>query len=336
MICFNKKLLLLRLLLFIGWCKLASLSQLQWLNNTAQDFRVNNTGKSFQRDQRSLSEAKFIPWPHAKIFDGYLESGVWVAGNMKFMKKRLEQDFDSLDTIQDYAIRDGIFFPKPGYPKFHIYSSDEAISCFKGKKIFFTGDSYMVQMFIGLSEILLGQPSNEEIKNGKHRDEVFAAAEHSLKKRLGGSSVVKFLYYHCHLSDCTCVNGEMIDDESWKSGDALIASIYIHYKNLHINDPLLVENYAKETAYFFENKEEKKLTWISGLSFRKPFNSSVVMMNLKAIEEAKKHDVPLVDIFSMTEMCVAANCSTDGGHKSRYVNRMKAQMLLNNLCNLSR
>jgi hypothetical protein len=296
----------------------------------------NNSSHSIstESNHRLLSgNVKFVAWPHARVFDGYLESGVWIAGDTDAMKEHLNQDFDSLDSIQEYALRDGIFFPsRADFPKFHIFSSAEAVSCFQGKKIFLSGDSYMVQMYIALSEILLGEPSNEDIKNGKYRDEVFVSAESSLKKHLDIDTHVKFLYYHCHLSDYTCMNGEMIDDEIWKSADAFIPSVYIHYKGLHINDPLMIDNYGKETAYFFKNKEEKKLTWVPGVSFRKPFNSSVVLLNLKAIEEAKKQEVPLLDVFTMTEMCAATNCSTDGGHKSRYVNRMKVQMLLNNLC----
>lgn len=284
---------------------------------------------------KSSAVVEFVPYPHQRIFDGYLEEGVWVAGDLSFMAERLNQNFDSLDSIQSNAIKDGIFFPSQrDFPKFHIFSASEAGSCFEGKNIFVSGDSYMMQMFIGLADILLNRPHNEEIKNGKHREDILVSSEESLKLLFGKKTSVKFLYYQCHLNDFTCLNGIMIDDETWKTGDAFITSVAIHYKGLHILDPLLVDHYGMEVGHFFQTAKEKKLSWVTGVSYRKPYNQSVVQINFKAYEEAKKAQVPLLDIFTMSEMCVLANCSTEGGHKSRYVNRMKAQFLLNNLCSI--
>ena len=44
---------------------------------------------------------------------------------------------------------------------------------------------------------------------------------------------------------------------------------------------------------------------------------------------------PFLDVFQLTDSCNAANCSYDGGHRSRFVNRFKAQLLLNTLCEYS-
>jgi hypothetical protein len=41
---------------------------------------------------------------------------------------------------------------------------------------------------------------------------------------------------------------------------------------------------------------------------------------------------PFIDVFQLTRACYMKNCSYDGGHRSRYVNRFKAQLLLNTLC----
>ena len=48
--------------------------------------------------------------------------------------------------------------------------------------------------------------------------------------------------------------------------------------------------------------------------------------------EGVKTRPPCMDFFHMTTACKFANCSADGGHRSRFVNRMKAQMLLNMMC----
>lgn len=34
----------------------------------------------------------------------------------------------------------------------------------------------------------------------------------------------------------------------------------------------------------------------------------------------------------MLQSCYMENCSSDGGHRARFVNRWKAQLLLNMLC----
>ena len=44
---------------------------------------------------------------------------------------------------------------------------------------------------------------------------------------------------------------------------------------------------------------------------------------------------PFLDTYQMTRSCIFSNCTFDGGHKSRFVNRMKAQLLLNTLCEYS-
>mmetsp|Transcript_10113 Transcript_10113/g.16925 ORF Transcript_10113/g.16925 Transcript_10113/m.16925 type:complete len:152 (-) Transcript_10113:1220-1675(-) len=45
--------------------------------------------------------------------------------------------------------------------------------------------------------------------------------------------------------------------------------------------------------------------------------------------------VRYLDFFQLTSTCIADNCTYDGGHRSRYVNRWKAQLLLNTLCEFS-
>ena len=41
---------------------------------------------------------------------------------------------------------------------------------------------------------------------------------------------------------------------------------------------------------------------------------------------------PFLDVYPLMRSCTMANCSYDGIHRSRYVNRWKAQLLLNTLC----
>jgi hypothetical protein len=42
-----------------------------------------------------------------------------------------------------------------------------------------------------------------------------------------------------------------------------------------------------------------------------------------------------LDFYQPTDACKWKNCSVDGDHRSRFVNRWKAQLLLNTLCTYS-
>jgi len=39
-----------------------------------------------------------------------------------------------------------------------------------------------------------------------------------------------------------------------------------------------------------------------------------------------------MDVFQLTGTCYFDNCTSDGGHRARFVNRWKAQLLLNTIC----
>jgi hypothetical protein len=45
-----------------------------------------------------------------------------------------------------------------------------------------------------------------------------------------------------------------------------------------------------------------------------------------------KYNFRFLDFFQLTKSCTMKNCSADGGHGARFVNRWKAQLLLNTLC----
>lgn len=46
-------------------------------------------------------------------------------------------------------------------------------------------------------------------------------------------------------------------------------------------------------------------------------------------------DVRYLDFFQLTMSCLFDNCTYDGGHRARYVNRWKAQLFLNTICEYS-
>lgn len=101
----------------------------------------------------------------------------------------------------------------------------------------------------------------------------------------------------------------------------------------------------QEINTFLDNGIERghqDIIWVSGPSYQ----TSMVPLayqesNHKMIEvyynllpnlAPQNKDHPYLDVFQLTQACHMENCSYDGGHRSRYVNRWKAQMLLNTLC----
>eukprot|EP01035_Chromulina_nebulosa_P018619 gene18619-24351_t len=240
-----------------------------------------------------------------------------------------------MDNIQTHAVKEGIFKPSiKNFPKYHIYSSDEANSCVYGRTILFSGDSYMVQMFIGFADILLDQPVNDEIISGKMRNDLFKEVLESLKKLFGSKTTIDFLYYHCHLEDFECAHEAMAADIAMlNEADVFITNIAIHYKALHINDPNMIENYGKELQDYFIKYKDMKITWATGPSYHKPTASSTIL-NLNSMDIAKENGIPFIDIYTLTDSCNWSNCSSDGGHRARFVNRMKAQMFLNDICSI--
>ena len=80
-------------------------------------------------------------------------------------------DLLSPDAIQARAFEETICVPesKAGLSKLHLFSTLEARTCLSNVTVALTGDSYSRQLFIGLSEILLANPSNDHIRNGSQR-----------------------------------------------------------------------------------------------------------------------------------------------------------------------
>ena len=52
----------------------------------------------------------------------------------------------------------------------------------------------------------------------------------------------------------------------------------------------------------------------------------------RLLPQLNQYDLRFLDYFQVTHSCFFDNCTSDGGHRSRFVNRWKAQLLLNTLC----
>jgi hypothetical protein len=85
----------------------------------------------------------------------------------------------ALDPIQNAAYTDGICLPVNS--SLHVFSMVEAIECLIS--VIISGDIYTHQLFIGLADILLGRPPNNEIRNQTFRLELIERSNAELAAR---------------------------------------------------------------------------------------------------------------------------------------------------------
>ena len=102
--------------------------------------------------------------------------------------------------------------------------------------------------------------------------------------------------------------------------------------------------YMKNLATFIAAMKRSKvpLVWATGGAYvneRIPDefkdnmkNAIHFQLNVESVEYLRSQGIPFVDTYHLTSGCLWSNCTTDGSHKSRFVERMKAQILMNHLC----
>eukprot|EP01034_Spumella_vulgaris_P043678 gene43678-54265_t len=268
---------------------------------------------------------------------------------------------NKLDLVQESALIDGIFLAHPNNVtgsastahrstnKVHIFSSSETRTCLRDKRIVLAGDSYMKQMFIGLGDILLNDPSNRFIWGKQIRLETF----NNTRRRLNNLSHinVQFEFESISYKDITSFMRIFNDSLSLlQQTDAFVVNSLVHHFNLHINGSMEVEaaRYMESMSTLFRSSlaHNIPLTWATGPSYDlskvPPEYRAVTLkrptddINRQTMQLASGDDtrIPVLDFFTLTRACEWSNCTADGGHRARFVNRMKAQMLLNNLCRI--
>ena len=276
----------------------------------------------------------FIPHPHRAIAES-LQSPFqckWITGAPP----------SGSDKIQAAAYKEGMCVDPSGNYPLHVFSTAEARQCLHHRKIAFSGDSYEVQFYIGLADILIGNPENDEITGSAKRQIVF-------KHRVGGMSKlrpdlqVEFVcteQYMCYglsvktaLKNCAACLAQ-------HAADVLVIGTTVHLFQIPSSQSVRPTDFVlDEISDFFDSPSVPNLLWNTGPSYRQgdlfyPLNDTDRMAAVVShvYPLAQQHNLPILDFFSMTAACVWKNCSTDGGHRARFVNRWKGQMLLNMLC----
>ena len=248
-----------------------------------------------------------------------------------------------LDFTQQNAYKEGICIPPPLNDTIHIFSSAEAIECLSSKtqqrdiRIFLSGDSYMKQLYIGLADILLSKhiKGGTEIIGSIHRNEVLSTAQNVMdRRRKKKDAAFPIIRYECEVE---CYGREALDkcakciksysgNKSRSSEDVWIVGIGVH---TYLRLERQVDETLQEILQFLDTDEVLNRT-----IYVSPPAGKTEPVYLDLLSDVAPSNVahPFLDVFQLTKSCKHENCSFDGGHRSRYVNRWKAQMLLNMLC----
>lgn len=132
---------------------------------------------------------RFIPYPHKTLGSGIDLQCQWETRPVA-QDNNLSEETSSLDFTQRNAYTEGICIPPSLNDTLHIFSTAEAVECLSSGvqhrdiKLLISGDSYMKQLYIGLVDILLSKPINndEEIMGAKHRDKFINIAQAEMEK----------------------------------------------------------------------------------------------------------------------------------------------------------
>lgn len=298
----------------------------------------------------------FIPFPHHT-----LEINPECLWKTDASTNNYENDTscDDVDRVQKDTLRDGFCEPLPKEEKnIHIFSTQQALMCLGGKHLVFGGDSFAMQLFFGLADILLSNQhqSDVEITNGWHRVGFLRNTSKVFQDLYDVNPtkypMVEFVEcnssYHvagCYGSggqgyqfsrDCSACLNDFIQE---KDGDVVVISSAIHIiaqynQSEAINQVLQFLNISNQAIYASMpglNTDQLTFDYVkNGYDYEKDGWNFYASILPHVAPRSPQH--PLLDFFHLSKSCQWENCTNDGYHRARFVNRWKAQILLNTIC----
>ena len=315
------------------------------LNDNHQAIGSSSTLPVLSQQQMRHSSVKFIPYPHKTLGSSDSIKCEW--------ETRSNYNTPHLDFTQRNAYTEGICFPPSLSNTMHIFSSDEAIQCLSSKiqqrdiRVILAGDSYMKQMYIGLADILLSKHIHEdkEMKDKIQRSKFLAEAQDWMINRRETNETFPFVQYLCEeecygkkaLEKCSqCINNNtrVGKDDVW------VVGVGIH---IYARSNKQVDFTVKKIQQFLETEQDYKRTiYVSPPHFFYREDHPTQSKNMERVYQGLLPNVapnkpahPFLDVYQLTKSCTWGNCTSDGSHRSRFVNRWKAQLLLNTLCEVN-
>ncbi len=288
--------------------------------------------------QRSV---KFIPYPHRTLGSGDSIKCEW---ETRPINNNSSASSELLDFTQRNALTEGVCIPPSLSNTIHIFSSDEAIQCLSSNiqqrdiRVILSGDSYMKQLYIGLTDILLSKhiSNDKEIMDNVQRSNMLSTARYWMKRRYETNATFPFVQFRCGeecygskiLDTCSqCITNLSMSSDVWVVGVGI--HIYERAKNDHVNETV------EEIQQFLQREEEghyhRTIIYVSPPAG--PMERVYQGLLPDLAPENPSH--PFLDVYQLTKSCTMENCTYDGSHRSRFVNRWKAQLLLNTLCEVN-
>jgi hypothetical protein len=280
---------------------------------------------------------------------------VWTTRSLDDLPSSFEPD-----VIQSAAFSEGICVPEETrFAKLHVFSAIEARACLSPTmqnasniSVVIAGDSYNMQLFIGLADILLAitRTSNVQIVRGYQRKAVLEETKNALQGRRRADpsfprSNVKFVCDRACYGDrirfwetCSeCINAFTEKNEHV----AAVVGAGIHIMQ-HVGKNAFSEILnllLKANRIIFNSMPSYQTEKIPPMyrnashhTDKNHFYESTLSLIRSQNETGQQ---PFIDFYQLTRSCFMENCSYDGGHRSRYVNRWKAQLLLNTICSVT-
>ena len=125
----------------------------------------------------TTGSVRFVPFPHNRLGYGMDAACDWkaLALNDPLAQSLLGQNsLTPPDAIQRAALKHSICVPRNETlrSRLHLFSTKEAKQCLANVTLMIAGDSYNKQLFIGLADILIGDPTNKKILGSQRRTKI--------------------------------------------------------------------------------------------------------------------------------------------------------------------
>eukprot|EP01135_Chromosphaera_perkinsii_P001531 Nk52_evm1s207 gene=Nk52_evmTU1s207 len=228
--------------------------------------------------------------------------------------------------------------------RYKMYSPEEARECVKGKRMVVIGDSYMRNMFIGLSDLISGNLSDTY-------DRVWR--NHQIDPlQYNGTNLhmisPMYMSFWEHANEHIYFNLTLL-----RQADLIVAGILVHDIKKEVNErPELATWKIEDWIHLYESylhrlvevtkRYKLPLVWVTGPAYKKSQipaqyqkyqnDERSMKFHVVAYQLMRKHNIPFVDLVHMTKSCTDPGCVGEGHHLSRYASRMKATIVMNYFC----
>ena len=292
---------------------------------------------------RQHVSVRFIPYPHKTLGSGTSLQCQWGTRPIIIINST-SSTTPLLDFTQQNAYTEGICIPPTLNDTLHIFSSAEAIQCLSSDiqnrdiKLMLSGDSYMKQLYIGLADILLSRhiSGGIEIMNSSQRMEVMSIAQREMEKRRHRekNSTFPFVQYGEQCYGLKPLNEKCLESIYEHGGNSSTDYVWVIGFGVHIyRRTNQVKATIQEINNFLANTTERQTIFVSPPYYYPHEQLSDQLVRDQAeVYTGLLHHPSVVDVYELTRSCLWENCSYDKAHRSRFVNRWKAQLLLNTLC----